>query len=1358
MNKNLILFPIIIGGFLFISASVFNVGKEMRDIKKLDLSVKTQDMQPRATVKPDLNFGKFPLYFIANKGQVNKKAKYYAKASRYTLWLTGEGLVFDSVKKVKVEAETTHPASSGHPSQERNNQLPHLPYSPHSPYSPKFYRDVSRLVFLDANKNPGIVPVEEAKLRVNYFIGSDPSKWHCNVPTSKAVLYKELYKKIDLKVYGIEKQIEYDWIVKPGGNPGDIQFEYTNVNGTRLDEEGNLLIETDFGELIHKRPVSYQMRKAQSAERKAQSACPKERKYVDVTFKKIAENTYGFGVGEYDKLFELIIDPVVLVYSTYLGGDDTDEGYGIAVDNKGNAYVAGYTDSTDFPTLNQYQTDQVNVDAFVTKINTTRSGDLSLVYSTYFGGGSFDFGFGIAVDNNGIAYVTGGTGSTDFPALNQYQTYKGDLDAFVIKLDMTQTGTWSLIYSTYLGGGNADCGIGIAADSIGNAYVTGRTDSTDFPTLNQYQIEHGNQDAFVTKMDTTQNGASSLIYSTYLGGGGVDLGYSIAAESNGNSYVTGYTYSIDFPTLNQYQADPGDSTVDAFVTKIDTTQSGNSSLIYSTYLGGGSWDYGWGIAVDSSGNAYVTGQTSSTDFPTLNQYQLDQGGIDAFVTKIDTTKSGASSLIYSTYLGGGSDDRGWGISLDSSGNAYVTGEICSTDYPTLNQYQTYQGNTDAFVTKIDTTQTGASSLIYSTYLGGNWSDYGYGIAVDNIGNAYVTGYVCSTDFPTRNQYQTDQGLGDAFVTKLFYPNRPTVTTASVTSITTNSARCGGKVITDGGSEVTSRGVCWSNSANPTTVDSHTTNGTGTGAFTSLITGLTPNTTYYARAYATNLAGTAYGNEVMFTTTVPVPPHIELNRTQLNFGAVIGESRTSSQTFLISNSGGSSLNWTVSALEPWIKASPLNGTANMMVTVSVDVAGLVLGNYAGIIFITDPTADNSPSAVEIYLDVKNTSEELPPFGTFETPRPGSVVYSSIPVTGWVLDDVEVSYVKIYRNPVQGQEKGLIYIGDGVFVEGARPDVEQAYPQYPFNYRAGWGYMMLTNFLPNQGNGTFVITAVAKDSSGNEVTLGEKTIICDNANAVKPFGAIDTPFQGGDAAGAEFINFGWALTPQPNVIPKDGTTIKVWVDGVPLEGNPVYNWYRKDVAKLFPPYNNSGGAGGFYYLDTTLYTNGVHTIAWSVTDDAGNTDGIGSRYFNIMNVNNPAAASASSFNYVYTHQYRFSIEHLPAAASPVYLKKGYKASSPQNPCYPGSDGIITIEIKEGERIEIQSTSCRYYGGYMIVGDQLRPLPVGSLLDTQRGIFYWQVGVGFLGEYRLVFIEKSKNGEFKRKYLDVMIHPKY
>jgi uncharacterized protein (TIGR01370 family) len=239
----------------------------------------------------------------------------------------------------------------------------------------------------------------------------------------------------------------------------------------------------------------------------------------------------------------------------------------------------------------------------------------------------------------------------------------------------------------------------------------------------------------------------------------------------------------------------------------------------------------------------------------------------------------------------------------------------------------------------------------------------------------------------------------------------------------------------------------------------------------------------------------------------------------------------------------------------------------------------------------------------------------PFGNFDTPLNGAAVSSSIAVTGWALDERALESVKIYRE----QGGNLFYIGDAVFVEGARPDIQQAYPGYPNNNKAGWGYMLLTNFLPGGGNGTFTLHAVARDNGGHGVTLGTATITCDNEHAVKPFGAIDTPVQGGIASGNKYVNFGWALTPRPNSIAIDGSTIDVRVDGVKV-GHPVYNLYRSDIASLFPGYANSQGAVGYFILDTTAYSNGVHTIQWTVRDSAGNTDGIGSRYFIIQNPSN------------------------------------------------------------------------------------------------------------------------------------------
>jgi hypothetical protein len=862
--------------------------------------VPSQKLDPAPLLKPDLNFGKIPLYFISNEGQVHKQAEFYAKASRYTLWITKEGLVFDSTKRSEVRGQESEDQghrreAMGHgginPKFEARNtkqiknpkskfpkqKTKNPPQQIHnSTNKPLYQRDVSRLVFVGANKHPEIIPLNQTKLKVNYFKGNDPSKWVGDIPTSQAVLYKCLYKNIDLKVYGIEKQIEYDWIVKPGADPEDIQFEYKNVKRTRIDKDGNLVITTKFGQLIHKKPLSYQKGKIRNSksEIRNKSQNPKFKipnQKIDVGFKKIKKNTYRFNIGEYDKNIELIIDPVILAYSTYLGGSNEEGGFGIVVDGSGYAYLVGETLSTDFPTLNPYQASSGgDYDAFVTKLDTTVAGSDCLIYSTYLGGAWIDHGKSIAVHGTGLVYVTGYTEGSDFPILNQYMAYPGDAkrNVFVTKLDTTQSGTSSLLYSTYLGGDNDDYGYGIDTDSSGYTYVTGYTLSTDFPCVNQYQTNPStyNYEVFVSKLDTTQSGATSLLYSTYLGGAtSSDHGQDIAVDSSGYAYVTGYTGSTDYPTINQYQSDqPGG---DAFLSKIDATQSGTASLVYSTYLGGSGTDFGYGLCVDASGIAYVTGETSSADFPILNEYQSHQVAQDAFVTKIDTNISGTGGLRYSTYLGGEFGEYGNGITADNSGNVYVTGKTSSTDFPCFNELQTKQPSFDAFVTRLDTAMSGVSSLIFSTYLGGESSDRGDSIDIDSSGYIYITGRTSSLDFPLFRQYQgLYGGNSDVFITKLSLVSQyPLVLTQSVSPITSSSAVCGGKVVLEGNSAVTARGVCWSASPNPTIFDTYTVNGSGPGTYVSSLPGLTPETTYYVRAYAANNEGLDYGAEFQFTT-------------------------------------------------------------------------------------------------------------------------------------------------------------------------------------------------------------------------------------------------------------------------------------------------------------------------------------------------------------------------------------------------------------------------------------------------------------------------------------------------------------
>jgi hypothetical protein len=488
-----------------------------------------------------------------------------------------------------------------------------------------------------------------------------------------------------------------------------------------------------------------------------------------------------------------------------------------------------------------------------------------------------------------------------------------------------------------------------------------------------------------------------------------------------------------------------------------------------------------------------------------------------------------------------------------------------------------------------------------------------------------------------------------------------------------------------------------------------------------------------------------------------PPQLVLNKTRFNFGYIKNGASPCVQTLFIYNGGGGTLNWTVGADASWINLNPTSGTGGGTVTIAINTIGLNTGSYMGTITVSDPDVGNSPQTAQVYLTVKNGSQDQVPFGTFATPEDGLAnVTGSIAVTGWALDDTCVESVEIYRQ-VNG---GLSFIGDAVFVEGARPDVEQAYPDYPNNSRAGWGYMMLTNFLPD---GQLVLKAIATDTTGHQVVLGTKTITVDNANAVKPFGAIDTPGQGGEASGSKFRNNGWALTPQPNKIPENGSTINVFIDAV-LVDNVNYNLYRSDIANFFPGYANANGSWGYLDFDTTAYANGVHTIAWAVTDNAGNTDGVGSRYFSIQNIEGVSRSSAQgTAGIATTPGYQGQPGFTPTKGIPghdfgfIEVKRGYNQERKPQKILPNKTGTAVLEVNELERIEIQLNK-NISHGYLVVGNEFRSLPIGSTLVPGKGIFYWQPGAGFLGNYELVFIGKQENGKPFMKRIDLKINPKH
>ncbi len=661
-----------------------------------------------------------PLVFTKNMGQWDDRVLFRANAGGAAMWFTREGITYQFVRRT--ESNGKNPvAGLGSRYQQNNIEID----------------SVEQLVLtaklIGANPDPEIICEELMEYKCNYFVGNDPSKWRTDVPNYRAFALKDIYPGIDLRYSSDGNgQVRYEFAVTPGADIARITFEYEGAKGASVDADGRMVVITEWGDMIA--PIEPPSSSVLSG---------------TASVSQLPDKTTAFEA-DGTALQTLSTSTVVLAYSTYLGGEADDYGCGIAVDGSGSAYVTGYTPYSDFPLLNPYQTHQGNGDVFVTKLSSTGS---SLVYSTYLGGGGWDYGYAIAVDGSGNAYVTGRTGSSDFPTLSFYQTDQGGPDVFVTKLSSSGN---SLHYSTYLGGGGEDEGYGIAVDGSGTAYVTGSTHSSDFPVLNPYQTDQGGSDAFVTRLSSA---GSSLLYSTYLGGGGDDYGYAVAVDGSDNAYVTGYAWSSDFPTLNPYQTDQGGK--DLFVTKLS---SAGSTLLYSTYVGGSDDDEGYGIAVDGSGNAYVTGLTSSSDFPTFDPYQTDQPLIDAFITKLN---SSGSALLFSTYAGGNGIDEGHAIAVDGAGNVFVAGYTSSTNYPTVNPYQTDQPNWDVFVTKF-----GGSfgAPLYSTYLGGYDRDYARAIAVDGSGSVYITGETYSTNFPTVDPYQTDSDSNDVFVAKLVYPD------------------------------------------------------------------------------------------------------------------------------------------------------------------------------------------------------------------------------------------------------------------------------------------------------------------------------------------------------------------------------------------------------------------------------------------------------------------------------------------------------------------------------------------------------------------------------------------------------------
>ena len=664
-------------------------------------------------------YAALPLAFEKNEGQADPQIQYVARGKGYTLFLTSGDAV--------LSLASGSSSSTSRPKEIMENRLPG--------YSLKTKKLIRRRRPLSSAKRPSVASLRVHLLngndqghisaedllpsRVNYFIGNDPHKWHKDVSEFARVTYKDVYPGVNLDYHGHENQLEFDFIVAPGANPSPIAVSFPGAHRLATDKLGNLVLASSVGDLTLHKPVAYQEHDGL-------------RQTVDARFVLQADHV-RFDLGNYDHNRELVIDPQ-LSYASYLGGNGDDEGFGIAADSNGNSYITGESNSTaGFPGVSP---SFGGFDAFVVKINA----DGSLGYTTLVGGSGDDLAGAITVDTNGAVYVAGITTSTDFPTSpGAPQTTSG-------------------------GGGSCTTGNGSGTCT----------------------------DGFAFKLDTT----GATVYSTYIAGTNDDGAFGIAVDGAGNAYVTGFTFSSDFPLANAAYPVLNNNVAsnpvfeDGFVTEINAA---GTAWVYSTYLGGKDNDFGNGITVDSAGDAFVTGATSSTDFPvTSGAYKTTCGTdgscntgsgnifTDVFVTEIPAGGGQLAGATYSTYIGGSSDEFGLGIALDTSGNAYVTGQTtddnlaaATGDFPVTTGafQQNYGGGSgnanasgNAFVTKLNSNGT---ALVYSSYLGGSTSDAGFGIALDSANDAYVTGSTMSSDFPANNGFQTALGgTSDAFVTEV----------------------------------------------------------------------------------------------------------------------------------------------------------------------------------------------------------------------------------------------------------------------------------------------------------------------------------------------------------------------------------------------------------------------------------------------------------------------------------------------------------------------------------------------------------------------------------------------------------------
>ncbi len=913
---------------------------------------------------------KLPLRFEENVGQVKgpeaRDVRYVSRGSAYSLFLTPKEAVLVMRKNATGVAGKTSPV-------------------------------VMRMSLSGANQVPALSGQGELPGKSNYLIGKSPSEWHTGVANFSRVAEKGVYPGIDLVYHGNQGQLEYDFDLAPLADPKKIRIAFAGGQGLSVNNSGDLQVQVDGGEILFRQPVAYQ------------TLDNGARKLIPVHYGLHGSNQVTFSLASYDRHQPLVIDPI-LSYSTYLGGSSIDAANGIAIAPDGTAFVAGGTFSTNFPTAHPLQANDGGFkdfpqDAFVAKISADGT---TLLYSTYLGGKNEDVANGIAVDAAGEAFVAGTTLSPDFPVTpGSFDVACGGDDecgatynlqgaivsnGFISKLNIAGSG---LVYSTYLGGYEDDQVFGIALDGNSNAYVTGQTGPEavinvptppvvpppTFPiTANAYQATLGGfTDTFVTRISAT---GASLIYSSYLGGNAEDTGLGIAADSSGDAFVTGLTYSTNFPLSATRLQATNEGAGDAFLTEINTNLSGAASLIYSTYFGGSGLDQGNGMALDSTGNVYVTGVTTSLN-GTLGftrpagafqpQCDLDAVSVcegDAFVLKVTP---GSATPTYFTYLGGSLADSGTAIAVDTADDVYVTGSTVSVDFPIFGavfQPNYGGGNADAYVTELN---PAGSALVYSTYLGGSNTDTGAGIAVDLNGDAYVAGQTCSLDFPLSNPEQPVPGGNcDAFISKvipsggvalspagLIFPNTLLSTTSLPETITLNNGSSAALSITS----ITITGLDANDFAQTNTC------GTSVAALSQCTISVTfsPLATGTRTAQITVIDGS--GTQVAdLTGTGGSTPIVSYSPTSLTYATQSVGVASPPQTITISNTGTAALTITSVTASGDFAVQSNNCTTALQATtppstchVTVTYTPTAAGPSVGSLTLTD-NAPNSPQII------------------------------------------------------------------------------------------------------------------------------------------------------------------------------------------------------------------------------------------------------------------------------------------------------------------------------------------------------------------------------------------------------------